>query len=283
MGDERQFSRTTEKDVTRAILRSFAEELDDYADSDVVTVRAGPSGLMAARELANAGKRVLLIERNNYLGGGFWLGGYLMNKVTVRAPAHHILDDLGVPLKKAQEGLYVADGPHACSKLIASACDAGVRVLNMTQIDDLVVRDGRVSGVVVNWTPVEALPRQITCVDPIALETQVVLDATGHDAVAVAALERRGLIELPGCGTMWVEGSEDAVVAHTGEVFPGLHVCGMSVASVYGLPRMGPTFGAMLMSGWKAACAIADLSCWCCGDEAVPTEEVAHEQLVPAK
>ena len=78
MGDERQFSRTTEKDVTRAILRSFAEELDDYADSDVVTVGAGPSGLMAARELANAGKRVLLIERNNYLGCGFWLGGYLM-------------------------------------------------------------------------------------------------------------------------------------------------------------------------------------------------------------
>lgn len=283
MSDGRQFSHASEKDVTRAILHSFAEELHDFADSDVIIVGAGPSGLMAGRELANAGRRVLLIERNNYLGGGFWLGGFLMNKVTVRAPAHHVLDEIGVPLRKAQDGLYVADGPHACSKLIAAACDAGVRVLNMTQIDDLVVREGRVAGVVVNWTPVEALPRQITCVDPIALEAAVVIDATGHDAVAVSALQRRGVVEVPGCDAMWIESSEDAVVEHTGEVYPGLHACGMSVASVYGLPRMGPTFGAMLMSGWKVACGIADLSCWCCGDGDVPSEEIAAGQLVPAK
>ncbi len=261
------FSKASEKDVTRAILRSHASQLDEYADSDVIIVGAGPSGLVAARELAKAGSKVLLVERNNYLGGGFWLGGYLMNKVTVRAPAHQILEDLGVPLDEAQDGLYVADGPHACSKLIASACDAGVRVLNMTQIEDLVVRDGRVSGVVVNWTPVEALPRQITCVDPVALEAEVVVDATGHDAVAACALADRGLLELPGCGAMWVEGSEDAVVEHTGEVYPGLHVCGMAVASVEGLPRMGPTFGAMLLSGRKVSCIISNLNCCCCGDE----------------
>jgi len=153
----------------------------------------------------------------------------------------------------------------------------------MTQIDDLVVRDGRVAGVVINWTPVEALPRQITCVDPVALETEVVIDATGHDAIAVSALARRGVIDLPGCGTMWVEGSEDAVVEHTGEVYPGLHACGMAVASVRGLPRMGPTFGAMLMSGLKAACTIADLSCWGADREEVPSVEEFETQAAPAK
>ncbi|MDP6381021.1 MAG: ribose 1,5-bisphosphate isomerase, partial [Phycisphaerae bacterium] len=110
----------------------------------------------------------------------------------------------------------------------------------------------RVAGVVINWTPVQALPRQITCVDPVALETKVVVDATGHDACVVKSLADRGIIEVPGCGAMWVERSEDLIVEHTGELMPGLVVIGMAVSSVYGLPRMGPTFGAMLLSGKKA-------------------------------
>jgi thiamine thiazole synthase len=149
--------------------------------------------------------------------------------------------------------LYVADGPYACSKLIAAACDAGVKVLNMTQFDDVVLKEGRVCGTVINWTPVSALPRAITCVDPVGIESNLVIDATGHEAVVVSALEKRGLVSLKGHGAMWVEESEDAVVAYTKEVYPGLIVAGMAVATTFGLPRMGPTFGGMLLSGKKAA------------------------------
>ncbi|PXF51134.1 MAG: ribose 1,5-bisphosphate isomerase [Candidatus Methanophagaceae archaeon] len=257
-----EFSPVSESQITRAIVSEFAIEFEEYAESEVVVVGGGPSGLMAAKELATRGVKVLLVERNNYLGGGFWLGGFLMNKLTVRSPAESVLDELGVPYKewsgkqsrgKQRSGLFVADAAHACSKLIAATCDAGAKILNMTALDDVVLHGGKVSGVVVNWTAVSSLPREIACVDPVSLESQVVIDATGHDAVVVRKLEERGLVKTEGQGAMWVERSENLVVEKTSEFFPGLVVTGMVVSAAYGLPRMGPTFGAMLVSGQKAA------------------------------
>jgi len=253
MSDQR-FSAVGEKDVTRAIVGEFAKQFDEYIESDVIIIGAGPAGLMAGKAIAEAGRKVFIIERNNYLGGGFWIGGYLMNKVTVRAPAQEMLDELGIPHKEAVPGLFVADGPHACSKLIAAACDAGVKFANMTVFEDVVLREnGRVAGAVINWSPIAALPRQITCVDPVAIESKLLVDATGHDACVVRKLEERGALETVGFGAMWVEQSEDAIVEHTGEAHPGLIVTGMAVSTVYGLPRMGPTFGGMLLSGRRAA------------------------------
>ena len=257
-----EFSPVSESQITRAIVSEFAIEFEEYAESEVVVVGGGPSGLMAAKELATRGVKVLLVERNNYLGGGFWLGGFLMNKLTVRSPAESVLDELGVPYKewsgkqsrgKQRSGLFVADAAHACSKLIAATCDAGAKILNMTALDDVVLHGGKVSGVVVNWTAVSSLPREIACVDPVSLESRVVIDATGHDAVVVRKLEERGLVKTEGQGAMWVERSENLVVEKTSEFFPGLVVTGMVVSAAYGLPRMGPTFGAMLVSGQKAA------------------------------
>ena len=247
------FGKISEKAVTRAIVEEFSKQFSDYVESDCLIIGAGPSGLVCGMDLASKGYRVLVVERNNYLGGGFWLGGYLMNKLTVRAPAHKILDELGVPYIEREKGLFVADGPHACSALIKSACDAGIKVANMTTFDDLVYRQGRASGAVINWTPVESLPRQITCVDPIAMESRALVDATGHDAEVLKKYMEREGEKLPGFGAMWVEESEEAIIEHTGSFAPGLYACGMAVSTAYGLPRMGPTFGSMLASGRKLA------------------------------
>lgn len=254
------FQPVSETEVTKAIVGSFLKQFEEYSSSDVVIIGGGPSGLMAGRDLAGKGKKVLIVERNNYIGGGFWIGGYLMNKVTVRAPSQEVLDELGIPYEKAREGLYVADGPHACSRLIAAACDAGVKFANMTIFEDVVLRENnRVAGAVINWTPVASLPREITCVDPVAIESSVMIDATGHDACVVNKLEQRGLVKTVGFGAMWVEKSEDLVVEHTGELLPGLIVAGMATSTTYGLPRMGPTFGGMLLSGRKAAVEAAKM------------------------
>ena len=256
MSEQREniFSHSSEKNVTRALVREFAQQFDEYVETDVLIAGAGPSGLICGKVLAEHGIKVMIVERNNYLGGGFWIGGFLMNKVVVRDPANEVLKELGVPHKEVEPGLFVADGPHACSKLIAAACDAGVKFQNMTSVDDVVLREeNRVAGLVINWTPIQSLPRQITCVDPVAIETKLVIDATGHDASVVKHLADRGLAQVPGCSPMWVERSEDDVVRHTGIVHPGLMVIGMSVSSVYGLTRMGPSFGAMLLSGIRGA------------------------------
>ena len=247
------FADVSEKEITRTIVDMFHETMQEYSDSDVIIVGAGPAGLTAGRDLARAGAKTLIVEQNNYIGGGYWVGGYMMNPVTVRAPAQKIWDELGISYRKVTEGLYATWGPNACSKLISAACDSGVRFLQLTKFDDLVLKNKRVSGVVVNWMPVSALPRNITCVDPVALESKIVIDASGHDSVAVKRLMDRGYVKWKGMDPMWVEGGEDAVVQNTGEVFPGLIASGMSVTETHGLPRMGPTFGSMLLSGKRAA------------------------------
>ena len=246
-----------ERDITRHIAREYFKDFDRLIESDVIIVGAGPSGLLCAHDLATIGYRTLLIEQNLALGGGFWSGGYLMNKATLCHPADEILKALDIPYKpiKDCEGMIMVDPPHATARLIAAAYDAGVKVLNLTKVVDLILhQDGVLQGVVVNNATVEMAGHDLIHVDPIALESTVVVDATGHDAVVVDLLHKHHLVaNVPGNGAMWVARSETMVVENTREVYPNCFVAGLAVAAVDGSPRMGPAFGSMLLSGRRAA------------------------------
>lgn len=246
------FSQIDEKTISRAIVDEYFKHLNQAIDSDVIIAGAGPAGLVAGRLIAKAGYNVTIVERNNYLGGGMWIGGYLMNKVTFRGPANQILDELDIPYIEKKKGLFVADAPYFASGLIKGACEAGVHFLNMTIVEDVMIKDKALRGLVINWTPVTTLPKLITCLDPIIIEGKCIIDATGHDAKICRLLERRHLLNTVGMGPLWVESSEKNIVEKTKEIFPNLFIAGMAVSEKEGLPRMGPTFGGMLMSGAKA-------------------------------
>jgi len=142
------------------------------------------------------------------------------------------------------------------SKVLAAD---NVKLFNATCAEDLIVKENRVSGVVTNWSTVTLFGHDTqSCMDPNVLEAKVVVSACGHDgpfgATGVKRLQELGLVDkVPGMAALDMNKAEDAVVANTREVYPGMIITGMEVAEVDGCPRMGPTFGAMFISGQKAA------------------------------
>ena len=252
--EELELARFEEEDVTRAIMRAAVEDWMEIADSDVVIAGAGPSGLTASIYTAEAGLRTVVFERKLSFGGGIGGGGMLFHKV-VEEPAQEILSSIGCRLVEAGPGLWVADTAEVIAKLASRAVDAGAKLVLGVSIVDLIFRAEpvRVEGVVVQWSAVELSGLHV---DPVGVRARAVVDCTGHDAelLALAASKIPGLgIKLEGFKSMWAHEGELGVVRATGRVCPGLYAAGMAVATLQGLPRMGPVFGGMLLSGKKVA------------------------------
>jgi sulfide-dependent adenosine diphosphate thiazole synthase len=237
--------------ITRAILDVFHEKLSRALTQDVLVVGAGPSGLMAAITLATRGRRVTVLEKRLAPGGGLWGGAMGMNEVVLQDEALVALEGLAVKTIPAEGGLFVVDAVGLASTLCAGALEAGATILNLVVAEDLCTAGARVVGVVANRTGLAGnLP-----IDPISFRARAVVDATGHEAALVNMLQKRRLLSEAstplGEGCMNPEQGEAFVVDRVQEVYPGLWVTGMTVAAVYGGPRMGPIFGGMLLSGQR--------------------------------
>jgi len=238
-------------EISRAIVESYIKELLDSLTLDVAIVGAGPSGMVAGYYLAKGGAKVAIFEKKLSIGGGIWGGGMGFNKIVVQEEAREILDELGINYKPFREGLYVADAVEVATTLASKTVKAGVKIFNMVEVEDIVIREGRVCGVVINWTPVKMTGLHV---DPLTIEAKYVIDSTGHGAQVTQHLLKRGLTEkIPGEGAMWAEMGEKLTVENTREIYPGLYVTGMAANAVSGAPRMGPIFGGMFLSGRKAA------------------------------
>nr|XP_043619469.1 thiamine thiazole synthase, chloroplastic [Erigeron canadensis] len=254
------FAPIKEAIVSREMTRRYMTDMITYADTDVVVVGAGSAGLSCAYELSkNPNVQVAIIEQSVSPGGGAWLGGQLFSAMVVRKPAHHFLDELEIEYDEQEDYVVIK---HAAlftstimSKLLAKP---NVKLFNAVAAEDLIIKGGRVGGVVTNWALVAMNHDTQSCMDPNVMESKVVVSSCGHDgpmgATGVKRLRSVGMIEsVPGMKALDMNTAEDEIVKMTREVVPGMIVTGMEVAEIDGSPRMGPTFGAMMISGQKAA------------------------------
>ncbi|KAI0466339.1 STI35 protein [Xylaria cf. heliscus] len=256
-----------ESQVARAMARRYFNDLDTYAESDIVIVGAGSCGLSTAYTLAKARPdlKIAIIEASVSPGGGAWLGGQLFSAMVMRKPADRFLTEIGVPFEDEGSHVVVKHAALFTSTLLSKVLSfPNVKLFNATSVEDLITRRDeasgslRIAGVVTNWTLVAMHHDDQSCMDPSTINAPVVISTTGHDgpfgAFSVKRLvSMQALEKLGGMRGLDMNAAEDAIVKGTREIVPGLIVGGMELSEVDGANRMGPTFGAMALSGVKAA------------------------------
>jgi len=243
--------------ISRAITETFYKEFLNDMESEVIICGAGPSGLCAAYYLGKAGIKVVVLERSLRPGGGLPGGGMMFNKIVIQEESKTVLDELGVRTVHYKGTYYTASSLETLSMLLNKALKQGVHIYNCMFAEDVMIMDGKVHGVVVNWTAVELARIHV---DPLSMRSEFVLDATGHDAEIARVVSRKsGAALLTPTGDvigekpMWADKGEKVLIDNTKEAFPGLYVTGMAANAVFGGPRMGPIFGGMLLSGNKVS------------------------------
>ncbi|WP_038055385.1 sulfide-dependent adenosine diphosphate thiazole synthase [Thermodesulfobacterium hydrogeniphilum] len=244
-----------ELEIQKAIIKYGLEDLYEYSDVDVLIVGAGPSGLTAAKYLAEKGFKTLIYERRLSFGGGIGGGGNMIPKVVVQEEALSIINDFKIRYKRADNNLYIIDPAELIAKLATGALEAGAKIFLGVDVEDVIVREDppKVVGVLWKWSAIEIAGLHV---DPLYTHSKALVDATGHDAeiIRIAAEKNPELnINIKGTRSNWSETSEKLVVDYTNKVAEGLYVTGIAVCEIFGLPRMGPIFGGMLRSGKKIA------------------------------
>ncbi len=243
--------------VTRAIIDRFSRKLLEYAEVDVAIVGAGPAGLVAAYFLASAGKKVAVFERKLSAGGGMWGGGMMFNEIVIQEEAKEVLDVFGVRTLEYAPGYFTADSVETVTTLCSFSCKAGAKIFNCISVEDIVMHERKVAGLVINWSAVEMAKLHV---DPLTIAAGTLIDSTGHDMEVLEIMSRKNGVtfntstgSIIGERSLWADEAERLTIENTKEIYPNVYVAGMSVNASYGGPRMGPIFGGMLLSGKKAA------------------------------
>lgn len=226
-----KFEPIRESQVSREMVTRYMNDMLYYAESDVVIVGCGSAGLSCAWELSKDPQlKIAIIEQSVSPGGGCWLGGQLFSAMVVRKPANKFLDELEIPYEEKENYVVVKHAALFTSTILSKLLmRPNVKLFNATAVEDLIVKQGKVAGVVTNWTLVTLNHNTQSCMDPNVIEAKVVVSGTGHDgpmgASGVKRLESIGLIEKnKGMFCLDMNAAEDDIVRYTREVVPGMVV-----------------------------------------------------------
>ena len=243
--------------ITKAIIERFFRKFIECIDVDTAIVGAGPAGMVASYFLAKAGRKVAIFERKLSAGGGMWGGGMMFNEIVVQEEGKEILDLFDIATQEYEPGYYTADSIEAASTICSFATKAGARIFNCMSVEDVMIREGRVIGLVITWSPVQMTGLHV---DPLTVTAKNIVDATGHDTEVLSVIARKADIKLYtetgkilGERSMWADKAERLTLENTKRICPGVYVAGMSANAAFGGPRMGPIFGGMLLSGKRVA------------------------------
>lgn len=206
---------------------------------DAIVVGAGCAGAVAAYRLASAGRSVLVVERGNYAGAKNMTGGRIYThalarvfpdfegsaplqrritheKISMAAPdALFTMDFTADELRESGKDSYaVLRGPFD-QWLAERAEEAGADFIYGIAVEDLIVRDGRVCGVVAGGDEVEAritvladganslLAQKAGLADDVPLPCQMAVGAKETIALPPSVIEDRFLC-APGEGAAWM-------------------------------------------------------------------------------
>lgn len=246
-----------EEIITKAIVERFTKKFVENLNQDVVIAGAGPAGLTTAYYLAKKEYKISVFERKLSIGGGMWGGGMMFNEIVVGEEGKLILDEFGVETKKYDEGYYTADSVETISTICSKAVKAGAKIFNGIFVEDVMIDNNGVCGVVINWSSVDLAGFHV---DPLSVRSKFVIEATGHPLEVIKILEKKvdGKLftktgKIMGEKSMNAEIGERTVVENTKEIYKNVYVVGMAANAAFGANRMGPIFGGMLLSGKKLA------------------------------
>jgi len=139
--DTFKFAPIRESQVSRAMTRRYFDDLDRYAESDIVIIGAGSCGLSAAYVLGKKRPdlKIAIIEACVSPGGGAWLGGQLFSAMVMRKPADAFLREVGVPYEDEGDFVVVRHAALFTSTIMSKVLALpNVKLFNATCVEDLI-------------------------------------------------------------------------------------------------------------------------------------------------